>query len=55
MTAYHRFSTRVNIELGEDVRDMGIDGAAADEEGVGDLPIGPLRRDLPQDRQLARR
>jgi hypothetical protein len=29
-----------NVELGEDVRQMGLDGSARDEETVADLRIG---------------
>src|SRR5829696_2325612 len=47
-TADHDVPTRVDVELGEDVRDVGIDRAPTEEEGVGNLLIGPSCRDVAQ-------
>src|SRR5215204_6268670 len=46
--ADHDVPTRVDVELGEDVRDVGIDRAPTEEEGVGNLLIGPSCRDEAQ-------
>src|SRR5215207_3321866 len=39
---------RRDAKLGQDVRDVGFGGAGADEEGLGDLGIGPARGHEPK-------
>src|SRR4029079_15534296 len=47
-------SSGVGAELGEDVLDVLVDGAAAEEEGIGDLLIGPVLREQAQHLGVAR-
>ena len=44
-----RLGAVVDAEFGQDVGDVGADGAAADEEGLRDLGIGVAGRNQPED------
>src|SRR5215212_3164443 len=44
-----RLGARMNVELGEDVGDVRVRGAVADEEHRPDFPVGGSRRQQPED------
>ena len=43
----------VEVELGEDACDVGLDGGVADDELAGDVGVGEAARDEPQHLELA--
>jgi hypothetical protein len=49
-----RLDAVAQAEFGEDARDEGLDGLGADDQGGGDLAVGPAVGDEAQDLQFAR-
>ena len=51
--AVARLDPRAAVELAEQVADVHVDGALADEELLGDLAVGAADGDVAQDLELA--